>query len=229
MFTPELLEPSMVKVPSIFVLKDKKTWNSFLNMNTRLDNVSLYLKEAMGYEAIISQLQSSTKKVLCVEDGLYLRIFEESGPFPLGVTFEHKQKRWGMNEYFFRYAIGTEDETVLCVFGRDNAETFCPDFIDDQDTSEEDDLHLSSPIPEEEIFSDIYTSSDTNEEEILKDTNIHGEAKHNEAKHDEAKHDEAKHDEAKHDEAKHDEAKHDEAKHDEAKHDEGLRFTRECL
>lgn len=152
-------------------------------MNVQLDNVSLLLKEDMGYEAVISQLQSFTKKVLCVEDGLYLRIFEESGPFPLGVTFEHKQKRWGMTEYFFRYAIGTEDETVLCVFGRDNAETFCPDFIDDQDTSEEDDLHFSSPIPEEEIFSDIYTSSDTDEEESLKDTtNIYDKVKHDKDK-----------------------------------------------
>lgn len=135
-------------------------------MNVRLGNVSLLLKEDMEYEAIMSQLQSFTKKVLCVEDGVYLRIFEESGPFPLGVVFFHKQRRWGMTEYFFRYAMGTEDETVLCVFGRDNAETFCPDFIDEQDTSEEEDLHFSSPsVLEEEIFSDIFTSSSNTDEE----------------------------------------------------------------
>lgn len=136
-------------------------------MNVRLDSVSLQLRDNMEYEAIVSQFQSSTKKVLCVEDGVCLRIFEESGPFPLGILFEHKQKRWGMTEYFFRYAIGTEDEMVLCVFGRDNAETFCPDFIDDQETSEEEDLlqYFSQNEEEEEVFSDIFTSSSNTDEE----------------------------------------------------------------
>ena len=105
-----------------------------------LDPVSVdhvKIKDGMGYEALVAQLQSGTKFVLCVEDGVYLRIFEESGPFPLGVQFEHKQKRYGATEYFFRYASNTEEETVMCVFGRDNAETFCPDYIDDQDTDSE--------------------------------------------------------------------------------------------
>jgi len=33
------------------------------------------LKNEMSYEALVAQLQKGTKKVLCVDDGVYLRIF----------------------------------------------------------------------------------------------------------------------------------------------------------
>ena len=122
----------------------------------------------MDYESIIAQLQPLSGKVLCVEDGFKLRIYEESGPFPFGLIFEHKQRRWGMTEYFFRYAVETEEETMMCVFGRDNAEIFCPDYIDDQNTSEEEeDLSQQSPETEEELYSDIFSTS---EEEKLTDS-----------------------------------------------------------
>nr|QBK92040.1 MAG: hypothetical protein LCPAC304_03870 [Pithovirus LCPAC304] len=121
----------------------------------------------MDYEAVISQLQPLSDKVLCVEDGFKLRIFEESGPFPFGLVFEHKQKRWGMTEYIFRYAVETEEETMMCVFGRDNAEIFCPDYVDDQNTSSEEDLSQQSLETEEELYSDIFSTS---EEEKLTDS-----------------------------------------------------------
>lgn len=123
------------------------------------------LKNEMSYEALAAQLQKGTQKVLCVDDGVYLRIFEESGPFPLGIEFEHKQRRYGETEYFFRYAKDTEAERSLCVFGRDNAETFCPDYVDDQDTesegsSEQEDIAQDQEESVEELFSSSEESSD---------------------------------------------------------------------
>lgn len=131
-------------------------------MDINLHGPPIHLKGGMDFEAIISQLQPLTKKVLCVEDGLYLRVFPECGPFPFGLEFEHKQKRWGMSEYIFRCDAQTQYERVMCVFGRDNAETFCPDFIDDQDTSSEEfSEDISTP---EELYSDLYTTSSSSED-----------------------------------------------------------------
>ncbi len=136
-------------------------------MNVHVQNTPICLRTGMDYEAVISQLQPLSDKVLCVEDGFKLRIFEESGPFPFGLVFEHKQKRWGMTEYIFRYAVETEEETMMCVFGRDNAEIFCPDYVDDQNTSSEEDLSQQSLETEEELYSDIFSTS---EEEKLTDS-----------------------------------------------------------
>jgi len=123
------------------------------------------LKNEMSYEALAAQLQKGTQKVLCVDDGVYLRIFEESGPFPLGIEFEHKQKRYGETEYFFRYAKDTEAERSLCVFGRDNAETFCPDYVDDQDTESEGSSEQEDIAQErEESVEELFSSSDSEKE-----------------------------------------------------------------
>lgn len=136
-------------------------------MDVELSGPAIHLKGGMDYEAIVSQLQHLTKKVLCVEDGLYLRVFEECGPFPVGVEFQSKQKRWGMTEYFFRCDVNTSEERCLCVFGRDNAETFCPYYTDDKETSSEvssenydsEDEPYHSPI-----YSDMFTTSTSEED-----------------------------------------------------------------
>jgi len=145
-----------------------------MSVNKRLESVSIdqiKLKDGMGYEALVSQLQRGTKKVLCVDDGVYLRIFEESGPFPLGLEFEHKQKRFGDTEYFFRYARDTEDERTLCVFGRDNAEVFCPDYVDDQETesgsSSENELLI-----EEDLLEDVFSTSSESSSETMEECSI---------------------------------------------------------
>lgn len=118
------------------------------------------LKNEMSYEALVAQLQKGTKKVLCVDDGVYLRIFEETGPFPLDIEFEHKQRRYGETEYFFRYAKDTENERSLCVFGRDNAEIFSPDYVDDQDTESESSSEQEQEQEREESVEELFSSSD---------------------------------------------------------------------
>jgi len=151
----------------------------FSHPDKRLDYVSvdqIKLKDGMGYEALVAQLQGRIKKVLCVDDGIYLRIFEESGPFPLGVEFEHKQRRFGATEYFFRYARGTEEERTLCVFGRDNAEVFCPDYIDDQETesgsSSDDEFNQEKPLIEEDLLEDVFSTSSEASSETMEDYSI---------------------------------------------------------
>lgn len=131
----------------------------------------IVIKSGMDFEGVVSQLQRSTRKMLCVEDGLYLRIYEEYGPFPFGLRFEHKHRRFGMTEYIFRYAMGTEQEKSLCIFGRDNAETFCPDFVDDQYTSSEEEILLyESDSPVESPYSDIFSTSTSAGSDIYGDS-----------------------------------------------------------
>ena len=148
--------------------------DQLLSRSSEYVNVDrIKLKDGMSYEALVAQVQGGTKKVLCVDDGVYLRIFEESGPFPLGVEFEHKQKRYGETEYFFRYARDTEDERSLCVFGRDNAETFCPDYVDDQDTesensSEEENMNHQR----EELLEDVFSTSSEESSEIAEELSL---------------------------------------------------------
>jgi hypothetical protein len=127
---------------------------------------SIKIKNELGFEGIVAQIQRFTKNVLAVEDGATLKVYPESGTFTLGFEFDHKQRRYGMTEYYFRYGRNTEYETVMVVFGRDNAETFCPDYVDDQDTdpelsSSEEDIQPERDEggePTSEIFS---TSSDS--------------------------------------------------------------------
>jgi len=131
-----------------------------MNSQIVLDLGDMILRNGMDFEGIVAQLQPRTHKVLCVEDGLYLRVYEGYGPFPFGVVFEHKHRRFGMTEYVFRCGMGTNDEKSFCVFGRDNAETFCPDFIDDQCTSSEEEIHLyDDETPPESPYSEIFSSS----------------------------------------------------------------------
>jgi len=132
-------------------------------MNFRLTGPAIHLKGGMDYEAIIAQLQPLTKNVLCVEDGTFLRVFKESGPFPVCLEFMVKQKRWGMSEYYFRCDSETPQERVLCVFGRDNAETFCSDYVDDVDTDDEDVSFSSEKELSEELYTEIFTTSESSE------------------------------------------------------------------
>lgn len=137
-----------------------------MNSNTLLDLGDIILKSEMDFEGIVSQLQYKTRKILCVEDGLFLRVYEEYGPFPFGLMFEHKHRRIGMTEYVFRCGMGTSEEKSFCVFGRDNAETFCPDFIDEQYTSSEEEIPLyDDETPPESPYSEIFSSSTSGSEE----------------------------------------------------------------
>jgi len=125
------------------------------------------IKSNMDFENLVSQFQSRTNKILCVEDGIYLRIYEEYGPFPFGLMFEHKHRRLGMTEYIFRCAMGTDEEKSFCIFGRDNAEAFCPDFVDDQYTSSEEEIvFYESEESSESLYSEIFPSSTSAGSEI---------------------------------------------------------------
>lgn len=127
-----------------------------------LDLGDITLKYGLDFEGVIAQLQSRTRKILCVEDGLYLRIYEPYGPFPFGLRFEHKHRRLGITEYIFRYAEGTCDEKSFCIFGRDNAETFCQEYVDDQCTSsEEEEIVYEEEISIESPYSEIFSSSNS--------------------------------------------------------------------
>lgn len=132
-------------------------------MNLQLNGPAIHLRGGMDYEAVISQLQCLTKNILCVEDGTYLRVFKETGPFPFGLEFMSKQKRWGMSEYYFRSGFNTPEEKVLSIFGRDNAETFCPEYVDDVDTDEEEVPYSSEYDFSEELYTEIFTTSESSE------------------------------------------------------------------
>lgn len=86
------------------------------------------------FEAIVSQFQKYIPYVLCVEDGVQMKWYPECGPFPKPLEFEHKQKRNGIVEYYFRYMPNSDHETSMCVFGRDNAEIFSTSYVDDVNT-----------------------------------------------------------------------------------------------
>lgn len=124
------------------------------------DNVSFLLKTNLesDFEGIIAQFQELVDDVvLCIEDGVVLKMYPESGPFPFPLNFDHKRRRNGIVEYYFRYKPNTDEETVMCVFHRKNAETFCKNYTDDINTSssEEDD-----DVDEENNYAECCSDND---------------------------------------------------------------------
>jgi hypothetical protein len=115
----------------------QKKLNKMLNVSIPQNDV-FKLKRGGDLESVVSQFQRHVPFILCVKDGSEITWFPENGPFPRPLSFEVKQKRNDVVEYYFRYQPNTNQETVYCVFGRMNAETFSESYVDDENTESED-------------------------------------------------------------------------------------------
>jgi hypothetical protein len=114
------------------------------------------IKDGMTFEGLTAQLQPFTSLLLCIKDGDAIYSFPEYGPFPPGLQFEHKQKRFGLTEYYFRTSV---DDSLFCVFGRENAEVFCSGYVDDEDTLSD----FSDSEGEGEPSTEVYSTSEESE------------------------------------------------------------------
>jgi hypothetical protein len=134
---------------------------------------SFVLKDGADLESIVAPFQRYAKGcVLCVEDGTYLAIYPESGPFPFPLQFDYKQKRNGIVEYYFRANAHTEEETLMCVFGRENAEIFCKNYTDGINTSSEEISEDPNPEDASQDSSDEDSEEEEDDETEIKEPHV---------------------------------------------------------
>ena len=75
------------------------------------------------FENFAGQFQPYCTKLLCVIDGTSLRYYDTTGPLPINLRFDYKQRRGTLTEYYFR---SIDTDTLYCVFGREMARIFYP-------------------------------------------------------------------------------------------------------
>ena len=102
-------------------------------------NISVFrpmvLDSGYGFEAIVSQMQPYSDKILSVRDGTYLDIYDESSVYPSLIKLELKQRRNNVTEYYFR---DQETDSLFCFFGRKAAETINPNLSSEDPVDQED-------------------------------------------------------------------------------------------
>jgi hypothetical protein len=93
-----------------------------LSFNMILNDKIIFNQDST-FENFIGQFQTSCSKILCIENGSYLKFYDKNSPIPMNIRFDYKQSRSNLTEYYFR-DIQTNDQ--YCVFGRECAKLFFP-------------------------------------------------------------------------------------------------------